>query len=172
MAALEAQDFCGAADVAVVFVEFLEDVVALVGGAGLVQGGKFPRGRFGFSIAIDQRGQVFAVNLDGRRVHDDHAFNHVAQLAHVARPGVAHQGFNGVVGNIFGTAAVGGGNLAQKMPGQQGNVFLPLAQWRNVEGNDVQAVEKVFAKVATRDFFFQVLVGGGDHAGIHGNRLV
>src|SRR5260370_24950505 len=172
MAALQAQDLCRAADVAVVFVELLQDVIALIGGACLMESGKFPGGGFWSAIAIDQRGQVLAVNFYRSRIHDDHALNHVAQLAHVARPGVAHEGFYGVVGNIFGAPAVGGGNFSQKVARQQRDIFLALAQRWNVKRNYVQAVKKVFAEVAPGDFLFQVFIGGGNHAGIHRNRVV
>jgi hypothetical protein len=39
------------------------------------------------------------------------------------------------------------------------------------EGNDVEAVEEVFAEVAARDLLFQVLVGGGDDAHVNVYRL-
>ena len=53
---------------------------------------------------------------------------------------------------------------------QERNVLLALAQRRDEEGDDVEAVEEVFAEVAARDLLFQVLVGGGDdaHIGVYG----
>jgi hypothetical protein len=36
----------------------------------------------------------------------------------------------------------------------------------NEEGDDVEAIEEVFAEVAAGDLFFEVFVGGGDDAGV------
>ena len=55
MAALQAEHLGGAAYVAVVLVKRFEDVVALVGVAGLVQGGEFALGGAAAAVAVDQR---------------------------------------------------------------------------------------------------------------------
>ena len=47
-----------------------------------------------------------------------------------------------------------------------GEVFLAVAQGGDEEGDDVEAVEEVLAKIALGDFVFEVLVGGGDDADI------
>src|ERR1022692_1973963 len=47
-----------------------------------------------------------------------------------------------------------------------------LAQRRHHERDDIQAVEKVFAEVSLGDFFFEIFVGGGDHADIDGDGVV
>src|SRR5208283_4103108 len=52
------------------------------------------------------------------------------------------------------------------------NVLFALAQRWYIERNDVQPIEEVFAKVALGDFVFQVLVGGGNYAGIRRDRLL
>src|SRR5450755_2625067 len=118
MAALQAQHFGGAGYVAVVLVEGFEDVVALVGVAGLMQGGELALGGAAAAVAVDQRGQVFAVESRGGGVHDDDALDHVAQFAHVAGPGVAHENVDSVVGDFTGTASVGGGEFFQEMAGE------------------------------------------------------
>ena len=97
--------------------------------------------------------------------------HHVAQLAHVARPRIAQQHLHGVVAHLLVAAAVGGGEFVQKVPGQQRNIFAALAQRRNKKWNHVQPVEKILAKIPLADFFFQVFVGGRDHARVHRHRL-
>jgi ABC-type spermidine/putrescine transport system permease subunit II len=85
MAALQPQDLGGPRHVAVVFVQLLQNVVALVSGAGLVQRGKARRGRSS-AFTMDQRRQVLALNLVRRWVHDDQPLNYVAQLADISWP--------------------------------------------------------------------------------------
>ena len=55
------------------------------------------------------------------------------------------------------------------MVGQQAHVFDAFAQRGNVKGNHIQAVEQIFAEIAALDFFFEILVGGGDNADVHFN---
>jgi hypothetical protein len=50
---------------------------------------------------------------------------------------------------------------------QRQNVFFAIAQRRNEDGNDRQAVIEVLAKLALAHRFFQIAVGSGDHAHIH-----
>ena len=59
---------------------------------------------------------------------------------------------------------------AEKMPHQQRDILAPIAQGRQVDANDVKAVEEVLAKTALSDEGFQILVGGGDDAHIHLDR--
>ena len=86
MAALQSQHFRRAADVAVVFIKILQNKVAFVGVPGLVQCRELASGARRLPVAVNQRRQMFAVEARGRRIHDDDAFNHIAQFAHVARP--------------------------------------------------------------------------------------
>src|SRR5437660_6841159 len=58
------------------------------------------------------------------------------------------------------------------MSRQKRNVFLALAQGRHVEGDHIEPVKKVLAKIALRNFFFQVFVGRGDEASVYGNGLL
>jgi hypothetical protein len=54
---------------------------------------------------------------------------------------------------------------------QQGHVVAALAQRRQVQGDHVQAEEQVLAEPAGRDLGAQVLVGGGQDAHVHRDRL-
>src|SRR3984957_2748321 len=171
MAALEAEDFGGAAYVAVVFVELFQDEIALVGIAGLVQRGEVGLGGAAGSVAIDQRRQVLALEGGGGGIHDDDALDHVAQLAYVARPGIAHEHIDGFVGDFAGLASVGGCEFLEKIAGEERDIFFALAQGRDEKRNHVEAVEKIFAKISPGDFFFEIFVGGGDHADIDGGQF-
>src|SRR3989441_625402 len=52
------------------------------------------------------------------------------------------------------------------------NVFASLAQWRNLNRNHMQTVEKISAKISRRNLLLQWPVSGADNAHIHRNRFV
>ncbi len=56
--------------------------------------------------------------------------------------------------------------LLQEFFDEERDVFFAVAQRRDEEGDDVEAVEEVFAEVAAGDLFFEVFVGGGDDADV------
>ena len=92
VAALDVEDLGGARDVALLLGQRAQDVVALEALARLVQRQHRPvrAGQLaGADDAVEER-QV--LDRDGvARHHDQQALDHVAQLAHVARPAVAAQ---------------------------------------------------------------------------------
>ncbi len=57
----------------------------------------------------------------------------------------------------------------QEETSQQRDVFFALAQRRKIDGNDVQPVEKIFAKFAFPHLLSQIHVGRGDDAHVHLN---
>jgi hypothetical protein len=63
-------------------------------------------------------------------------------------------------------AAVLLAELLQEFLDEERDVLFALAQGRDEERDDVEAVEEVFAEVAAGDLFPEVLVGGGDDADI------
>src|SRR5690349_21946400 len=67
---------------------------------------------------------------------------------------------------LDGRLAVFAGKFFQKVPDQAGNVFTAAAQRRQVHGDHVQAIVKVFAELAFAHQHVQINVGGGDHANI------
>src|SRR6476660_8349250 len=71
VASLEAQHFRGAAHVTVILVEFLEDVIPLIGITSLVEAGEFGPCSPSASIAINKRRQVLTLEARGSGVHDD-----------------------------------------------------------------------------------------------------
>ncbi len=56
--------------------------------------------------------------------------------------------------------------LAVEMLDQQGDILAALAQGRQGDADDVEAVEEILAESAAADLVFQILVGGGDQAHI------
>ena len=53
------------------------------------------------------------------------------------------------------------------MRGEQRNVFATGAERRQLQGDDIEAIEKIFAEFALADRLPQIDVGGGDDAHIH-----
>src|SRR5689334_10937629 len=99
----------------------------------------------------------------GVRAGDHQPLDQVAKLTDVSGPGMSSEHGQGCVADVFGLAAVGGGEFGEEMSCQNGNVFDPFAQGRDGEGYDVEAIEKVFAKKAFGNLLFQLFVCGGDH---------
>ena len=65
-------------------------------------------------------------------------------------------------------AAVLGVEVAQNVLDQQGQIFLAVAQRRQMDVEDVQAEVEVLAKLAAGHGLLGILVGGGEHAHVHG----
>ena len=55
---------------------------------------------------------------------------------------------------------------------QRRNVLPAVAQRRQFDTEDVEAVEKVRTELTLFNQFFQILVGGGDASEVHFNGLV
>ena len=117
-------------------------------------------------VAVDQHGQMFALDALDLGVEDHDALDQVAQLADVAGPVVLLEGGEGVFVHFYAGTAVLLAELEEELLDQQGDVFLAVAQRRDEEGDDVEAVEEVFAEVAAGDLFLEVLVGSGDDADV------
>src|SRR6185369_11644641 len=75
------------------------DVVSLIGGASLMQGHELAA-RPATTVAIDQRRKVLTVKPGCGGIHDHNTLDHDTQFPHVPGPGVAHQGFDCIVGNF------------------------------------------------------------------------
>ena len=116
--------------------------------------------------ALHEHGEMFGFDALGLGVQDEDALDDVAELADVAGPVVLLERGEGGVGDLDVGAAVLLAELGEELAGEERDVFLAVAQGRDVEGDDVEAVEEVFAEVAAGDLFFEVFVGGGDDAGV------
>ena len=66
---------------------------------------------------------------------------------------------------------VGGAELVEKVLDEQRDVFLALAQRRQLHGDDVQPVEQVFAELPVGHHARQVAVGRGDDAHVDLGRV-
>src|SRR6185436_5967409 len=96
--------------------------------------------------------------------HDHGPLDHVPELANVAGPGVAlerreahlRDGLDALVERLR--------ELVDEGPDEDRDVLDPLAQWWNLDGEDIEAVEEILAEGPVGDGFPEVAVGGGDHA--------
>ena len=116
------------------------------------------------AVGVEQvEGKARGLQLLGV-LHQDPALEDVAQLAHVARPGVALERRQGVGMDRRHPLAEPGRQLAEKRLGQDRDVLPPLPQRRDAEGHDGDAVEEIGAKAAGGDLRFEVGVAGAEQA--------
>ncbi len=169
VAAFEAEEFGGAADVVAGFFEFLVDEVAFVGVAGFLQGAELFGGAG--AGALGKRGQVLALNAEDAGIEDEDAFDEIAEFADVAGPVVLGEGFEGFVADFNAGTAVLTAEDVEEFADEGRDVLLAFAQGGHGKGDDVEAVEEVFAEVAFEDFLFEVFVGGGDDADVDADGL-
>src|ERR1044071_825704 len=90
------------------------------------------------------------------------AFHGIAQFANVSWPIVTFQAF----GDLSREAGATFGQFGDEMTGQRKNVFAAFAQRRNIQFDNVQAIEEVFAKPSGFDLLLEVAIAGGQDAGI------
>src|SRR5258708_30081779 len=131
MAALEAEHFRRAADVAMIFVQFFENVVALIRRPSLVQRGSLAARRSSDAVAMHQWRKMLTFKSRSSGVHDHDALDHIAQLADVPPPRRADQFVDAIVGDLSWAPSIGRGKFLQKMPRKQRDVFLAFAQRRH-----------------------------------------
>src|SRR5438046_178305 len=101
----------------------------------------------------------------------DRPLEHVLQLADVARPRVSGEGGQRVVLDPLDVLLQASVVLLPEMLHQQRNVVPPLAQRRQVDGDDVQPIVEVLAEPSRRDLPSQVPRGGCDQAHHDARRL-
>src|SRR5439155_18405988 len=97
--------------------------------------------------------------------------DHILQLAHVAWPVVGLQQLQRLLSD--GTDPLSGllGVALDQVFRQDRNVDHALAQRRDPDGEDVEAIEEVLAERATRYRALEIAVRGGEDAHIDGNRM-
>jgi len=101
------------------------------------------------------------------RVQNDHAFDKIAQFAHVAGPGVGFEALQSFGREIRRNSAVHGAQTGCEAMKQRRDIGPSLAQGRQVQRHDAQPVVEIFPKRAGGNGFFKILVGGGHHPHIH-----
>ena len=95
------------------------------------------------------------------------ALDGVLELAHIARPVVAENQmarFVGDAANRFAEAAI---VAFDEEVDERKDVFLAIAQRRNEDRDDGEAVVQILAELAFAHCFFEVAIGGGDDAHVH-----
>jgi len=127
--------------------------------------GRGKRGRGFFEFGHGDA-ELFA----GREEHG--AFDEILQLADVAGPRVADERVHHVGGHVSDGFVLAAAEFLHEVAHQKGHVFGTLAQRRDVDGEDVEAVIKVAAEFALGDKSGEVVVGGGDNADIHADGAV
>jgi hypothetical protein len=104
--------------------------------------------------------------------HDQQPLHGVAQLPHVAGPGVRLEGRLGTGIELRRPAAVLLAPAADEMPGQQRDVLAPLAQRGQAHREDVEPVEEILSEAPRGDLDLEVAVRRRDHAHVHLDRRV
>src|SRR5678815_4171783 len=102
-------------------------------------------------VCVDE--PTFAEN--GRPLQD------VAELSNVARPLIFEQCGSRVSCQTSGRPAEGLADVLQERLAHRNDIDRALAQRRNPDVEDAEAVEQILAKVAALDRFPQVSVGCG-----------
>src|SRR5262249_22057202 len=93
---------------------------------------------------------------------EDGPLDRVAQLADVAGPRIGLQPFPGILRDPCHGAAHALAQLVEEGFGERQDVLSPLAERRNVDLEDVQAVVEVLTELPTADRRHEVAVGGGE----------
>src|SRR5882672_10663932 len=93
-----------------------------------------------------------------RGSHNDDTLHQVLQFADIAWPRIKCQSFHGLLGDLFGLAAIQTGKLFDEEIGKHWNVLNSFSKGRDMERNDVQAIEEIFAKVPIFHFLIEVLI--------------
>src|SRR6185312_6779175 len=135
-------------------------------GGGLEGEGRGLGGRGGGGgRGLDARGarQLLEQLLDA--AEHDVALHQVFELADIAGPGVALHGREQLGGEGRGAALVAAAEFGDEVAGEGIEVFETLAQRRQLDADDVDAVIEVAAELAARHLVLEVAVGGEEHAG-------
>src|SRR5882724_10783531 len=125
---------------------------------------RFLRGR---GQRVAQFGERNAEFLAGRKNHG--ALEQIFEFANVARPGVGDERVHGFGWNVLHGFIQTTAELLHEVADKKRDVLAAIAKRRNLNRENIQAIEKITAEFAFGDQAAQVRVGGGDHAGIHVN---
>src|ERR1700722_7884419 len=125
MAAFQAQQFGGMADVVVGLFNFLENIFALVGVARLLQAGEL-LGRAGAAFVTEGR-QMLALDAQHSRVEDENALNEVSKLPHVAGPVILRQSVQSLLADFNSGTTILTAKFKEKLPREERNILLAIA---------------------------------------------
>ena len=120
--------------------------------------------------ASDQARDVLAVDARARG-ENQQALDRVAQLAHVPRPIELRQSFDSIRRDAARRHTFALREHVDEMTYEKWNVLAPLAKRRDVNRDDVQAIEQVFAETILGNLALEILVRRGEDADVHLDRL-
>src|SRR6202795_1159296 len=173
VAALDAELLGRAGHVPLVRAQLAQDVGALEGVAGVLE--------LPVALQVVAGLRVFAGAERWRQVlwtddvaggHDDQPLDHVAELAHVARPVVGEEVGERLGGDGLRAPPVLGREERDEVLHQGRDIFFSLAEWRHLNRDDVEPIKEILAEAAGADLLLEVLVRGGDDADVHADRLL
>src|SRR5262245_37389180 len=101
------------------------------------------------------------------RGEDHGALDAVLELSQIAGPRIALHQVEGLRREPLDLLVHLGFRLAKKVVGENGNVLRALSQRRKDDGEGVEAVEEILAKLTGDEGPLEVAVGGGNHAHAH-----
>jgi hypothetical protein len=100
------------------------------------------------------------------------ALHEIFELADVAGPGIVREGVHGVGGNVLDGFVEAAADFLDQVANEEGNVLATLAQRRDVDGENVEAIVEIAAEGALGDEPRKIAIGGGDDANVHALRAV
>src|SRR4029079_18248966 len=119
--------------------------------------------RIASSVVVELQQPDDVVRADAIAFGQHHStFHDVAELPHIARPGIGHQFRRGRGMEIFDVLAEFFTVPVNEMTRQERNVFGPLAQGRNLDRHHIETEEQVFSKFIPLHFLRQLLIRRGD----------
>ena len=116
----------------------------------------------GQRLLLQLRGQMPQLDFSARG-HGGAVFDRVFEFAHIARPVVVHHGAQGVVMDAE-SCRMPLIDLVEKVCDQHGDIVAAIAQGRQAEIHDVQAVVQILAEGAMFHHCGQIAIGRGKNA--------
>src|SRR6185436_6003495 len=103
----------------------------------------------------------------GQIRQDQVTADRVFELAYIAGPAKALEGFQKFSRNLIHLALVLIAILRNEMRSKHRNVFPPLTQWGHFQGNDVEPEIEILAKFPFCDSLVQPAIGQGENPGLN-----
>ena len=118
-------------------------------------------------------GEGDVLSVDGALFGDrTQALHQIFQLSYISRPVISHQGVRGILGEFLGRFPCFFGVEIQEMVQEEGNITPSLPQGRNLNGEYIESVEKILAKLCICDQPVKAFVGGGEESDVNLDDLV
>src|SRR6476660_931234 len=120
-------------------------------------------GQIAGAAVADLSGQILGLDLVTRREHD-HALDEIPKLTHVPRPRVLDENLHRRGADPMERPIVLLRVLFDEVPNEDGYILAPVTQRREMNAQDVQAIEQVAAKASLLHLLAQWPVGRGNDA--------